>query len=38
MTLLLIRADYYKLTAEGLETTTCQNGEEHLSRIRVLLG
>jgi hypothetical protein len=38
MTLLLIRADYYKLTEEGLETISCQNGEEHLSRIRVLLG
>ena len=38
MTLLLIWADYYKLTVEGLETTTCKNGEEHLSRIRVLLG
>ena len=38
MTLLLIWADYYKLTAEGSETTTWQNGEEHLSRIRVLSG
>jgi hypothetical protein len=38
MTLLLIRADYYKLTVEGLETITCQNGGKHLSRIRVLSG
>lgn len=38
MTLLLIRADYYKLTTEGLDITTYWNGEKHLSRIRVLSG